>query len=104
VIPRRRLALLLLLPYVLSLAWLLATPRPGRSQAVDVFLNVMAGGAKKLNITIPEFTLVAGRDAQGVTKKIPDVAGADLKFSALFSVVSALRRSPRATGRPSSRC
>ena len=87
-IPRRRLALLLLLPYVLSLAWLLATPPPARSQAVDVFLNVMAGGAKKLNITIPEFTLVAGRDAQGVTKKIPDVAGADLKFSALFSVVS----------------
>jgi TolB protein len=55
---------------------------------VDVFLNVMAGGSKKVNITIPELTLLGGKDTQGLTKKIAEVAGADLKFSALFSVVS----------------
>ncbi len=85
---RRPLFLPLALGCALVLGGLLATPEPSRSQGVDVFLNVMAGGSKKLNIAIPEFTLVAGRDPQGLAKKIPDVAGADLTFSALFSVVS----------------
>ncbi len=75
-----------------ALTFLLAAnvvaPRSSHSQAVDVFLNVMAGGAKKLNIAIPEFTLVAGIDAQELPRKLAEVVGADLKFSALFSVVS----------------
>jgi TolB protein len=86
--PGRPLWFTLALAGVLALGGLLVTPHPTRSQAVDVFLNVMAGGGKKLNIAIPEFTLPGGKDTQGLAKKIPDVAGADLKFSALFSVVS----------------
>lgn len=84
----RSLLVLLALVWAVALGGLLATPSPSRSQGVDVFLNVMAGGSRKLNIAIPEFTLVAGRDAQGLAKKLPEVAGADLTFSALFSVVS----------------
>ena len=85
---RPTIALALVAAGAVALTSLLAAPRPADSPAVDVFLNVMAGGAKKLNIVIPEFTLVAGRDTQGLVKKLPDVAGADLTFSALFSVVS----------------
>jgi len=55
---------------------------------VDVFLNVMAGGAKKLNIAVPEFTLLAGTDARALPKNLSEVVAADLKFSALFSVVA----------------
>jgi TolB protein len=85
---RPTLALALAAAGAVALAGLLVAPRPAASQAVDVFLNVIGGGAKKLNIVIPEFTLVAGRDTQGLVKKIPDMTGADLTFSALFSVVT----------------
>lgn len=66
----------------------LAAPPPARSQAPDVLLNVIAGGAKKLNIIVPPFTVTAGADATGLSKSIPEVTGNDLRFSALFSVVS----------------
>ena len=56
---------------------------------MDVFLNVTGGGTKKLNIAIPEFTVVAGVDAAGNGKQLASVAGADLTFSGLFSVVAA---------------
>jgi TolB protein len=59
-----------------------------RAQGVDVFLNVTGGGAKKLNIAIPEFVVVAGTDASGLAKLLPSVAGADLTFSGLFSFVA----------------
>ncbi len=94
--PGRPLWLILGLTWTVAFGGLLATPLPSRSQAVDVFLNVMAGGGKKLNIAIPEFTLVAGNDAQGLRKRIPEVAGADLRFSALFSVVSGTSPLPAA--------
>jgi TolB protein len=86
--PPRPALLLLARVWVFALGALLVAPLPSHSQGVDVFLNVMAGGSKKLNIAIPEFTLLAAKDSQGLTKKIPEVAGADLAFSALFSVVS----------------
>ena len=69
--------------------WPVAPPPPARAQAVDVFLNVTGGGARKLNIAIPEFTVVAGTDAAGGGKLIASVAGADLTFTNLFSVVAA---------------
>ena len=65
----------------------LTGPPPARSQGADVLLNVMAGGAKRLNIVVPEFTLRAGPDPGGLGRKLAEVAGADLTFSALFSVV-----------------
>ena len=37
------------------------TPAPARAKGVDVFLNVTGGGKQKLNIAIPEFTVVAGQ-------------------------------------------
>lgn len=63
------------------------TPAP-RAQAVDVYINITGGGSKKLNIAIPEFTVVAGPDSGGVAKLLAAVAGADLTFSGLFSVVA----------------
>ncbi|MBI4561135.1 MAG: Tol-Pal system beta propeller repeat protein TolB [Candidatus Rokubacteria bacterium] len=84
----RGLGLLPCLLLSLLLAANLGAPRPSHSQAVDVFLNVMAGGAKKLNIAVPEFTLVARTDTRELPRKLSEVAGADLRFSALFSVVA----------------
>jgi TolB protein len=68
---------------------LLGPPPPApRAQGVDVFLNVTGSGAKKLNIAIPEFTLVAGPDPAGFTRLLAQVAGADLTFTGLFTVVA----------------
>jgi len=80
------LRLLLCLALAVPLGSLVVAPPSSHSQAVDVFLNVMAGGAKKLNIAVPEFTLVVGADSQGLRQKIAEVTAADLRFSALFSV------------------
>ena len=43
---------------------------PLRAQGVDVFLNVTGGGTRKLNIAVPEFTVVSGTDSQGVGKRL----------------------------------
>ncbi|MFQ5830623.1 MAG: Tol-Pal system beta propeller repeat protein TolB [Candidatus Methylomirabilia bacterium] len=77
----------ILLPVTLALVTLL-TPGPSHAQGVDVFLNVIAGGAKKLNVVIPEFTVVAGTDSEELSTEFPQVIRADLKFSGLFSVVA----------------
>jgi TolB protein len=82
--PLSFLILLLLVPVAFSF---LAPPQ-ARSQGIDVFLNVIAGGGKKLNLAMPDFTLLSGVDPAALKKKIPEVAAADLTFSALFSVVS----------------
>ena len=60
----RRL-MLPLLALVLVLAWLApwSPPPAPRAQGVEVFLNVTGGGAKKLNIAIPEFALLGGTDS-----------------------------------------
>jgi hypothetical protein len=56
---------------------------------VDVFLNVTGGGTRKLNIAIPDFTVTTGADPTAAGKLLATVAGADLTFSGLFSVVAA---------------
>ena len=87
---RRVLVLLVVLSHVaLPGLWPVAPPPPARAQAVDVFLNVTGGGARKLNIAIPEFTVTSGVDPTGGGKLLATVAGADLTFSGLFSVVAA---------------
>jgi hypothetical protein len=53
-----------------------------------VLLNVLASGAKRLNIFIPDFTIVAGADAGRLGRHLPEVVGSDLRFSALFNVVT----------------
>jgi TolB protein len=62
---------------------------PLRAQGVDVFLNVTGGGTRKLNIAVPEFTVVSGTDSQGAGKQVAAITGSDLTFSGLFSVVAA---------------
>ena len=75
-----------LIAFVLLAPW---SPRPApRAQGVDVFLNITGGGQKKLNIAIPEFTLIAGTDPSGLGKSLAQVTGNDLKFSGLFNVVT----------------
>ena len=66
----------------------LCLPPMLRAQGVDVFLNVTGGGTRKLNIAIPEFTVVTGTDGGGVAKQLASISGADLTFSQLFSVVT----------------
>jgi len=84
----RPLVAILGLALAITLVGVLSSPPPARPQAPDVLLNVLASGARKLNIAIPDFTLVSGADSQGLAKKLPEVASRDLTFSALFSVVS----------------
>ncbi len=88
--PGRPLVILIALAVAAAIVGALLTPLPARSQqsGADVLLNVMASGAKKLNIAIPDFTVVSGTDSQGLSKRTPQVVGKDLTFSALFSVVS----------------
>ncbi len=92
--PSHSLPALACLMVALTLAAALMGPPAARSQNADVLLNVIAGGAKKLNITIPDFTLGSGADAQNLSKRLPEVAGGDLAFSGLFSVVSGLPALP----------
>lgn len=84
----RPIGILLALVLVAGFCVLLLGPTSSHSQGVDVFLNVLAGGAKKLNIAIPAFTLVEGSDPQRLAGKLPEIIGRDLTFSALFSVVA----------------
>ena len=75
-----------LLVLAIAVPW---SPRPApRAQGVDVFLNVTGGGARKLNIAIPEFTVVAGADPTALAKQLSSVTGGDLTFSGLFNVVA----------------
>jgi TolB protein len=85
---RRLLALVLVLSLLTLPGPGPTAPTPARAQAVDVFLNVTGGGARKLNIAIPEFTVISAGDAAGAGKLLASVAGADLTFSGLFSVVA----------------
>ncbi len=79
---------------LVTLGGVLSSTPPVHPQAPDVLLNVIASGAKKLNIAIPDFTVVGGSDPQGLAKRLSEVAGKDLTFSALFSVVSGVPALP----------
>lgn len=59
-----------------------------RTPGVDVWINIAGGGARKLNIAIPEFTVVRGSDTAGLARTLAAVVGKDLTFSGLFSVVA----------------
>ena len=75
----------------LILAVLVALAHPPQLAAqkpAEVYVDITAGGTKKLNIAIPEFTVVAGTDTGGLGKQLASVTGDDLTFSQLFSVVA----------------
>ena len=78
---------------LVGLGGVLSSPDPARPQSPDVLLNVTASGAKKLNIAIPDFTAVTP-DPHELAKRLPDVVGKDLTFSALFTVVSGVAALP----------
>ncbi|MEX2224344.1 MAG: Tol-Pal system beta propeller repeat protein TolB [Candidatus Rokuibacteriota bacterium] len=86
--PGRPLAFLVGLVLLAALGGALLSPPAARSQAADVLLNVLATGAKKLNIVIPHFTVVGGADPQGLGRSLSQVTARDLTFSSLFSVVT----------------
>jgi TolB protein len=85
---RRTAAFVVVLALGLSLGLPWPPPAPN-AQGTDVFLNVTGGGSRKLNIAIPEFTVVSGTDATGVGKLLSATTGSDLTFTNLFSVVAA---------------
>jgi TolB protein len=85
---RRASAAALLLVALAAVVGPWPAPAPLRAQGVEVFLNVTGGGTRKLNIAIPEFSVVAGADSAGAGKLLASVTGADLTFSGLFSVVA----------------
>ncbi len=63
-------------------------PAQPQQQPADVWLNVLGTGAKKINIAVPDFTLVSGTDPYALVKQVPGVLGNDLNFSGLFSVLA----------------
>ncbi|MCI0546474.1 MAG: Tol-Pal system beta propeller repeat protein TolB [Candidatus Rokubacteria bacterium] len=83
----RLLAVPIVVTLIAAIAGAPSGPPPARSQGADVLLNVLAGGAKRLNIAIPTFTLAGGADPQGLARQLAEVTGNDLRFSALFSPV-----------------
>jgi TolB protein len=86
--PGHPLGVLVVLVVLAALGGALSSPPAARSQAADVLLNVLATGAKKLNIVIPNFTVVGGADTAGLSRSLAQVTARDLTFSSLFSVVS----------------
>ena len=96
--PTRSLSALACLGALLAIVVGLAGPPVARSQqSADVWLNVIASGAKKVNIAVPDFALVGGADPQNWAKRLAEVTGGDLTFSALFSVVSGQPALPTTT-------
>ena len=92
---RTAIAALFTVLAVAAAVGLTVPPPPVRAQAPpDVYINVTGGGSTKLNIALPDFTVVSGSDAGGLSKLLPTVAGNDLTLSGLFSVVAGSDRIP----------
>src|SRR4030095_10978429 len=72
-------AALLLMVGVSMLAW--PPARPARSQAPDVLLNVLAGGAKKLNLFMPDFHVVCVPVPAGRYSTLAQVAAHELELA-----------------------
>src|SRR6059036_18993 len=69
-----------------------AGPSAPRAQAPEqkttVIIDILGTPGKKINIDVPEFTVVSGTDSAGAAKLLASVTGSDLTFSGLFSVVA----------------
>src|SRR2546428_2417737 len=67
-------------------------PSAPRAQAPEqkttVIIDILGTTGKKINIAVPEFTVVSGTDSAGAAKLLASVTGSDLAFSGLFSVVA----------------
>jgi TolB protein len=87
VLIRRGGVLLGLLALCLALVSVGVPRRTAAQGAAEVWLNVQKGGATKLNIAVPAFTVLASADA-AVGRLLAEVTGNDLTYTGLFSVVS----------------
>jgi TolB protein len=86
---RQVIAAIVLTGFAIATALGLGAPPPSaRAQGVDVYINVTGGGSKKLNIAVPDFTVVAGQDTSEQAKLLASVTGNDLTLSGFFSVVA----------------
>src|SRR5947208_2619814 len=57
-------------------------------QKTTVIIDILGTPGKKINIAVPEFTVVSGTESTGAAKLLASVTGSDLTFSGLFSVVA----------------
>ena len=62
---------------------------PSAAQNAEVLMNILGTPGRKINIAVPEFTVLSGADTGGAAKMLASVVGGDLTFSGLFSVVAA---------------
>ncbi len=86
--PFRGFLALLAAVLVVTAGLVLTGAPPARSQGADVFLNVMRSGAQRLNIFVPEFAVTGAAADPTLGRRLSEVAGKDLTFSALFNVVA----------------
>jgi len=86
----RPLLLVLALALAVVAGGVLSSPRQARPQQAppDVSADIVASGAKKVTIAIPDFTLAGGSDPHALVKRVPEVLGNDLNFSAVFTVLA----------------
>src|SRR5262249_25607757 len=91
--PRRSLLAVVGAVALVILGGMLTSPHPALPQAPDVKIDITGTGAKKSNIAVPEFPPLTP-DPNGLAKRLPEVVGKDLTFSALFSVVSGIPALP----------
>ena len=49
-----------------------APPPAVRAQTpTDIYINISGGGSTKLNIALPDFTVISGSDSGGLSKLLP---------------------------------
>jgi TolB protein len=71
------------------LAPVLWRPESPRAQTgVEIRIDVEGRGQRKLNIVVPEFTMTTPGGTTGLGASLAQTTAADLKFSALFTVVT----------------
>ena len=75
---------------VLLIPWAGLSPSRAQNpgQKTTVIIDILGTPGKKINIAVPEFTVVSGTESTGAAKLLASVTGSDLTFSGLFSVVA----------------
>jgi len=86
---RTKLVVIALL-VVLLIPWAGLSPSRAQNpgQKTTVIIDILGTPGKKINIAVPEFTVVSGTESTGAAKLLASVTGSDLTFSGLFSVVA----------------
>src|SRR5919108_1426920 len=87
---RTKLVIIALLVVALLIPWggLSSSRAQNPGQKTTVIIDILGTPGKKINIAVPEFTVVSGTESTGAAKMLAAVTGSDLTFSGLFSVVA----------------